>query len=264
MTKMKLKVVIVATLLLLGAAFASTRLKRTSTQVASPSARNVQKPEVPTPIQEGVMTENQARHGRLFGEYRQDVTRGKRLRELVLEKGDVQVGRGIGNAILPRSFDLQQYLATLSCQANAIIVGTVREKSSNLIEDGSFTFTEYQVVVEDVLKENAIAPIPLNAQMTIVRAGGAVRLLNHVVRAIDYSQKPLVVGERHLLFLKFIPSTGAYRSFGDARTDDTFRLEGDQISQVSEQVLPLGPNRQADTSAFLKDVRIASVKICVR
>jgi len=210
-------------------------------------------------VQEGVMTETQKQHSRLFGGYKQDVTRGKTLHELVFEKGDVQVGRGIGNVILPRSFSTKEYLADLSCKADAVVIGTVTDKSSNLTEDGSFTFTEYKFVAEEVIKDTSTARIHANTSIIIVRASGAIRLLGHVVRATDHSEKPLAVGERYLLFLRFVPTTGAYRSFSNALLDDTFKLEGNQITQVSDQPLPLGANRPADSSPFLTEVRASSL-----
>jgi hypothetical protein len=258
---MKLRVLPIAILLFAG--LAANNLRPRVGQQRSYSLNQKKTPELPTPIEEGVMTETQRLHSRLFGEYKQTVTRGKSLHTLVLEKGDdVQVSQGIGDVILPQSFTLEQYLATMSCQADAIVIGSVDDKYSNLIEDGSFTFTEYHVVAQDVLKENAATYIPVNTRITVVRVGGAVRLLHHNVRAIDYAQKPLAIGDRYLFFLKFISSTGAYRSFGDPRSDDTFRIDDDRIAQVSEQVLPLGANRQTDTDTFLKEVRTASSKSC--
>ena len=260
---MRLKVITVA-LLLVAAGFASTQLRRIYSQNQPASSRKPQQPEVPTPIEEGAMTERQAKHSKLFHGYSKDVTRGRSLHEMVLEKGDVKLMRGVGDPILPDAFELQEYLQKLSCTADAIMIGEVNQKSSNVVEDGSFTFTEYQVVVTDVLKTNSTAQMAATTEITIVRVGGSVRLLNHVVQAIDESQKPLSVGNRYLFFLKFIPSTGAYRSVGSPVADDTFILDGNQIAQVSEQVLPLGVNRSADAIAFLNNVRAATNQSCGR
>ena len=77
-----------------------------------------------TPVQEGVMSETQEQHSRLFGGYK-DITKGKTLHQLVLDKGDIQVGKSIGNVRLPSSFDISRFLERLSCEADVVLVGSV-------------------------------------------------------------------------------------------------------------------------------------------
>jgi hypothetical protein len=216
-----------------------------------------------TPSPQGVMTERQKQHSKLFRGYR-DVTQGRTLRDLVIEKGDVQVGRLIGNVRLPGSFSSQEYFARLMCQADAVLIGTVREKSSNLVDDETFAFTEYGFVADEVLKNNPAANIPTDTRVTIVRASGVVSILGHVVTAIDYSERPLVVGDQYLLFLRFIPETDAYRSFSNSLSDDTFKLDHNQITQASDQPLPLGAHRKTDLNPFLAEVRGGSSNPCSR
>ena len=218
--------------------------------------------EIPTEIREDVTNERQRKHSKLFGSYKQDVTHGKTIRDLVTEKGNVSVARGIGNVILPNSSNIDDYFSDISCRADAVIIGTVLGKSSNLTEDGSFTFTEYDFLVEEIVKDSSASPIQLNSRVTVVRPGGAVKFLGHIVRAIDHSQKTLSLGTRYLLFVKSVSGTGAFRSFGDARGDDSFIFEAAQVAQVSDSPLPLGPARKMDSTPFNASVRMAARKPC--
>ena len=45
-------------------------------------------------------------------------------------------------------------ITNLSCDADAIVVGEVTSKSSQLTEDQDFIFTDYELKVEEVIKNN--------------------------------------------------------------------------------------------------------------
>jgi hypothetical protein len=248
---------LILSLLVVSTVIATTTLQRRP-QKDSTSIRD----DEATPTQEGVMTEKERQHSKLFRGYGQDVTRGKTLRQLVSEKGDVNVGRFIGNVILQTSFSLKDYLKELACRGDAIVVGTVKDRSSNLIEEGTFTFTDYQFVAEEVLKDNPTAHIQPNSEITIVRVSGIVKFDGHIVRTIDYSEKPLKVGSRYILFLRFVPVTGSYRSFGNALTDDSFQLGENEIIQVSDQPLPFGAHRGTDTEEAISQLATSPYNAC--
>jgi hypothetical protein len=212
------------------------------------------KKEEATPIQEGVMSEKQKKHSKIFKRF-EGATRGRKLRDLASESGDVEVREDVGTTFMPRAFNLHEYLQGLTCDADAVVIGTVKSKSSQLIDEGTFVFTDYEVTAEEVLKDNTANPITRSSDITVTRAGGTVKLNGHTIRAIDYRGEPLVVGERHLLYLKFIPITGACRPFGNAMSDDTLHLYGDKVTQVSRKLLPLGRRGIADLNTFMAEVR---------
>jgi len=214
-----------------------------------------------TPVQEGVMNDRQKQHSRLFSSYK-DATQGRTLHQLVLERGDIQIGRFMGNVRLPASFDMEQYLGKLSCDADLIVIGTVRDRSSNLIEDGTFTFTEHSISTETVLKDNPAQPVQSNTAITVVRVGGKIKLLGHVVNAVDSSEKPLVTGGRYLLFLKFIPTTGAYKSLSTSLAESTFKVEGNQVTQVSDQHFPFDNGRSKDLKSLLAEIGLVLRNPC--
>lgn len=217
--------------------------------------------EEATPIQEGVMSERQKKHSKIFKRF-EEATRGRKLRDLVAERGDVEVRETVGTTFMPKSFNLRQYLQDLTCEADAVVIGIVQSKSSQLIEEGTFVFTDYEVRAEEVLKNNVAMPTGQSSEITVTRSGGTVKLNGHTVRAIDYRSEPLEVGARYLLYLKYIPETGAYRPFGNSMSDDTLRLSGEKVTQVSRKALPLGRRGVANVDTFMAEVRGALSDSC--
>lgn len=262
MFKRKLLVIVVASLTLSSVVVAGLTLAQPTKTTAGvhPVAQNMPRPEDDaTPIKEGVMTAKQKHHSKIFKKY-EDVTGGKKLPDLIAQRRLISVEREVGDMIVPSSFNPQQFFQNLSCKADAVVVGTVTSKSSQLTDDQTFIFTDYELTVEDVLKNNAAAPLNPSS-ITVTRTGGAVNLNGHIGLAVDHSQKPLVLNERYLLFLKFIPETGAYRAFNNWG-DDSFMLRGGKVIQVSESPLPFGPHRIVDTTSFFTEVRTALANGC--
>lgn len=213
----------------------------------------------PTVIQEGVMSAKQKKHSKIFKGYKDRA----KLRELMAQRGDVEVMQPVGNVITPRSFNLSSYLQTLSCKADAVVVGKVKNKASQINEDGTFVFTDYELTAEDVLKDNALASINPSANITVTRTGGAVKLNGHTARAIDYRQLPLIEDEQYLLFLKFVPETGSYQSLHSSRDEDSFQILGNRmIQQVSGKPLPFRGLGPTDLNIFMSEVRAALNSAC--
>ena len=228
-----------------------------------PQATPPQKEEA-TLIQEDLISEKTKKHSKLFKEsgYKY-VTNGKKLRDLAKEReGNIDMSTSIGEVILPNNFTIDEYLRDLSCKADAIVIGVITGKSSQITEEGTFTFTEYQVNTDEILKNNSTDLININDKITVLRSGGAVILNGKTITMTDYAESPLERNGKYLLFLKFIPETKAYKSLRETFADTSFRLNGEQIKQVSDQPFPLGAGRSAETSNFLTKARSAGSYEC--
>jgi hypothetical protein len=236
--------------------------RRTERRLVSQIQRQQHMRDDATPIQDGVATDKQKKHARLFKGY-SDVTRGRKIRDLVTERGDVDVRREVGDVMVPASLNLNDYLQNLTCKADAALIGVVKSKSSQITEDGTFIFTDYELTAEDVLKNNAASAIQPNSDITVTRIGGAVKINGHTARATDFSQRPLQVGERYVLFLRFVPDTGAYMYLSNWG-DDSFQIRGSKISQVSATPLPLGTGRTTDLTLFINETRNAVNNGCLK
>lgn len=218
---------------------------------------------VPTPIQEGVMTDKQRKHSKIFKRY-EGSTGGRKLRDLADETGSVSVVNMVAESKVIRNFDLHVYLTTLTCKANAVVVASVASKTSQLIDEGTFTFTDYEMTVNEVLKNNLAAPLEANQTFTYTGPGGAVELNGRVINAVDYRSEPLQVGEQYLLYLEFIPETGSYKGFSNELDGDTFEIKNGTITQASKKPLPFGPRRTSDAAEFMAAVRLAASPSCDR
>jgi hypothetical protein len=259
----------VVTLASLVAAQVEKRSRQSTTKICpapnslvSPAALRDQKnpaAEEPTVIQEGMMTEKQKKHAKLFKRYG-TLTRGKKLTDST-SSADVNVAIDIPDNPRPRVFDLNTYLHGLACKADAIVVGVVKSKSSQLTEDKSFTFSEYDIEIQELLKNNSASPLEANGHITLARPGGAVMLQGRILRAVDRSERPLQNG-RFLLFLQYIPETGAYKSYVTDIGDASFELRADKLAQVSDDVLPFGEGRNVDAASFLTQLRSALSGSC--
>jgi hypothetical protein len=206
-----------------------------------------------TPIQEGVMTKKERKHSKLF-----EIPGGKRLKDRVANDGDVRTEQEVPFMITPRYATIQDYLQSLACKTDAVIIGTVKSKASQLTEQGTYIFTDYEITVTDVLKNNASSPIQTNADITVVRAGGAVKLKDNgrLLRVDSETERPLKVGDRYILFLKFIPDTGAYSAVGHTG-ENSFEIDGDKVKQVSHGNLPLGAHSSVDAITLINEIQTA-------
>lgn len=112
----------------------------------------------------------------------------------------------------PSQFDFHQEIQNLVNLADAVVIGEVNSKASQLTTGEDFVFTDYQISTVDVIKDNPKAPIRLNPDIIFTRIGGAVLLKGRLIVAIDRFYQPLMKREQYLLFLKYLPSTGSYTS----------------------------------------------------
>lgn len=207
------------------------------------------------------MTEKQKKHGKLYKGYA-DIAKGKKLRDLVAEQGDVNITRLVGDVASPDSFSLEEYVRALACKADAIVVGTVKSKSSQINEDGTFAFTDYEITATDIIKNNDAVSIQPNTNITVTRIGGTVILNGRKVRTIDQRRNILERDGNYLLFLEYIPATGAYRPFSDSRSEDSFQIRGNAITQVSPKLLPFGPQVATGLDSFIAKIHSVLTTPC--
>jgi hypothetical protein len=224
------------------------------------SNRSASGQENPSPVQEGVMTEKQQVHSKRFSQryaYRKD----QKLRDL-RGRGELLVTIGVGDKPQSASappFNLSEFLRNMTCDADAVLIGQVKDKVSQLTENGEFIFTDYEVTVEEILKNNAESPISPQSNITVTRQGGAIQLNGKVIRGVDLSFKPFELGSRVLLFLRFIPATGAYETF---RSEGSFVLIGNEMVKLTKESLPTELEGEKDASLFINKIRVQAMNTC--
>ena len=201
------------------------------------------------------MTERQRQHGKLFKHA------GRKLRDIATRQtGDVEVEEEVGlMMVLPQTGPQRPVFQSAVCNADAVVIGIVNDKSSQLTEEENFVFTDYQITIEEVIKNQPVAPIQVASAITGTRDGGVIELNNRIFRAKRADFDPLFVGQRYLLFLRFIPATGSYLMYGNG----TFQLEG-------QRVLALGPAARhemirsgiSDPLSFMTQIRTFASSDC--
>src|SRR4030095_5780888 len=103
--------------------------------------------EAPT-LQTGVLTEKQKRHSKLYKEYRRDKKIPQEAAEIDFDFG-ITIGAGLPGGmpgVTPPTFS--ERITKFTCDSDAIVVGEVTSKSSQLTEDQDFIFTDYELKVE--------------------------------------------------------------------------------------------------------------------
>lgn len=211
--------------------------------------------EQPTLIQEGQATPRQREHGKLFKHS------GPKLIEIAAKRsGDIEVQEGEDLLIqIPDASKRPLFLSAV-CNADAVVTGTLINKASQLTAEGTFVFTDHDLRVEEVIKNNTAAPIGPESTITVTRDGGVVQLNHRVLRAQPDFEPP-VVGNRYLLFLRFIPVTGSYLMYGNG----AFELNSQTIKALGSAARQeLFKTNQTEPSSFIKEIRAFAATDCGR
>lgn len=74
------------------------------------------------------------------------------------------------------------------------------------------------------------------------------------MRAVDRTAKPLKVGEKYLLFLRFLPATGAYLP---SDGPSSFKLEGGKVLTLTEDPRYADFQKGRDAVSLINDVHAA-------
>lgn len=204
------------------------------------------------------LTARQKLHSKLYKDYRL----GKKLPELAQEtpEHDVAVIRGVPgkmfNPDTPRP-EFQTYLKNLTCDSDAVVVGVINKQASELTEDEDFIFTDYDLIVEQVLRDNPVTSIRPGTNLTITRPGGIMQINNKEVRALDETLDLLTTGNRYLLFLKYLPVTDSYEAFN---SNGSFQITGNEITKLTQEPLPQKLESGRSAASLFSD--IASANSC--
>ena len=178
-------------------------------QRANNDQKGQENKEEATVVQDGVMTERQREHSKLYKGY----GTGQKIIDLLKTHDEIGVFRALPNQGSSPSairLTLDDVVQKATCNADAIVVGTLVSKLSQLAADGEFIFTDYTVTVDTLLKNDKSDSIQPLSNIIVTRPGGKIMINGKVAAADDSSVKRLIIGDRYLLFLKNIASTDAY------------------------------------------------------
>ena len=205
-----------------------------------------------TPIQLGVMTEKQEQHSKLYSQY----NRMHKIPDLLkLNDDGIIIHRSLPT---PFSYSGQvpseaDEIKRITCAADTIVLGTVQSSASQITEGQSFLFTDYVLLVQQVLKNNSRSLLQQEAEITITRPGGAVLIDNKRVIALDDSFQPLRQGKQYLLFLRYLPET---ESFAPIKTGESYEVNRNTLQLLEHR--PEGViSAKHNTISFVNEVKTA-------
>jgi hypothetical protein len=202
--------------------------------------------EVATPVIQDVLTPQQKEHSKLYepfeGRYK--------IRDYLLEKP----GDFISFRTACPFFSLEplpDVVTELAEKADAVVIVSFASKSSQITASGKYVFTDYELRVEEVLKDDRIGAMKPASTITVTRPGGKVLFYGQTVSFTDLGFKPFLPGRRYLLFLSYLPSTHAYRAVNH---ESSFDITDTRVETLNE-----GMTRpfQKDLRDFLDSVKVA-------
>ena len=210
-----------------------------------------------TPVELGILTEKQKLHSKLFAGYQQrrgDATISE-LATRAKGKGRLlQIIAFVGLEHITNEPETpEKYFGDLTQASDAVIRGSVIKKTSQVTEDDGFIFTDYDVLIKEIIKNNVTAPIDKSTTITITRPGGSILIEDLVVEAIDRASEPLPNNHDVILFLQFIPESGAYKSTQDT---GSFEIDGLTLRPLTQSHFPLGVLQNMDS--FMQTLRTVS------
>ena len=122
--------------------------------------------------------------------------------------------------------DLNLYLNKTACRSEVILVGDVTSKTSHLTEKRDYVFSDYEVKIEEVLKNNTSAKLETGGRITVSSGGGIVKVGDLIIRLGDKSWAQYKRGVRYLFFLKYAPTAAVYQGIIG---DNSFALYADRV-----------------------------------
>jgi len=220
-----------------------------------PLTKGQQKEEVITTLDPKSITEKDRAHSKLFPRFKT----GKKLSSqafLEQESNSKQLSNEIVVKRYPPIIDIDlerrcpNYptpgLVGLAYASDIIVMGTIKDKNTSQFTEGEeFLFSEYSVIIENVIKDNQSVPVEPNSAITVIRPGGRIRLGEKIITAVVPSFPPFIEGDRYILFLKFHPDTNSYQAFGNG----SFPIIEGEIRTLYDP--KTGPKQQA----FIDEIR---------
>ncbi|MGH9793585.1 MAG: hypothetical protein ACRD5G_02325 [Candidatus Acidiferrales bacterium] len=147
--------------------------------------------------------------------------------------------------------DTKNHLAGWMRDCDLVAIGRMGTGTSYMTARKGFLNTDWSFVVEEVLKDNTKAPVIAGRTITVIAFGGTTRIGDRTVHAIQKTYKKFRADDQYLLFLKFVPETGAY----SVRWPLGFALSGQKIVAMATQ-----PLHRPDIEAMDKEALVTTIK----
>jgi hypothetical protein len=212
--------------------------------------------DLPTSITLGVKTEKQKKHSKLYEE------QALLLQPSLINKEDVTIyvtvfpGPILTEDNLKNKYDILQ---KVSCKTDVIVRGKIKDKGSQLTENQSFVFTDYDIEIEDVIKNSSPMDLVKTKGLTLTAKGGSIKLDNRVFKVIVERSVPLRVGKDYIFFLKYLPDS---QSFSLTTEQSMFEVTSNAQNVIVEK--KVDKNVSEDLEPFLNLLPQATLNGCLK
>jgi hypothetical protein len=127
--------------------------------------------------------------------------------------GDVHVRCVLGVtqkvAVIPPPSPVDE-LGMLAAESDLVVLGKTGTGTAHMTAEKDFLYTDWNFIVEEVLKSNANSPVYPGATILVTRPGGKLQVNGRTVYATCGDFLDFATGQEYLLYLRFVPETGAY------------------------------------------------------
>ncbi len=106
--------------------------------------------------------------------------------------------------------DPKDQLASWLRESDLIVLGKASTGTSHMTVGKGFLYTDWMFTIEKVLKDNPSASVKPETSIIVVRPGGKLKIGERTIYAIRTDYRDFKPATEYMLFLRFIPETGAY------------------------------------------------------
>jgi hypothetical protein len=128
---------------------------------------------------------------------------------LARETGDVYI-HAASPIIDEIGLDPKNQLANWMRHCDLVALGKIGTGTAYMTARQGFVNTDWSFEVTQVVKNNPQAPVDSATSITVIAFGGRLKIGQRTIHAIQKTHREFKPGEEYLLFLKFVPETGAY------------------------------------------------------
>jgi len=100
-------------------------------------------------------------------------------------------------------------LENLTCQNDLTVLGTLKDGTSHPTTDNGYIYTDWNLTVNEVLKNNSKSPIQVGQTIVVTHAGGTLEIAGRHVHA-ETDAPQFQPGNEVLLYLRYLPDSGTY------------------------------------------------------
>lgn len=126
-------------------------------------------------------------------------------KSVIVASRTVQPHESVGGA----STYAYAWLQGLVSNSDLVVIGRPSNPVSDFTPDHSFLFSDYEFLIEEVLKDDTKA-LSTGKQIVVTRAGGVLKINGKKFRAVEPEFHQFQSDDRYVLFLHRLPDTGTY------------------------------------------------------